>query len=185
MEMTRKLFLQRHLLKIKGKELSKHEPVLLINAQSNKAIDADCANRTFVFVTREQGEESWRTGVDWYLEPQQDGSWCIYNQGQTTHLLGGSRGTVGLFDKSSAKRLKGDSWMLYEHKESGTYALRPQGDTWLTHTDEGLSLEAFSTDIPEASLWKIERPAPQRQRQAETAQVSFLVHVRRFLGGSS
>jgi len=183
METARKLFPKRHLLKIKGDDLSKHEPVLLINAQSEQAIDANCSERTFSLVTREQAAEDWRTGVYWYLDPQQDGSWRIYNQGQAAHLLGGARGAVHLFGEAATKKDKGASWGLYEHKDSGTYALRPQEEAWLTLVDGELSLETFSAEIPKTSLWKIERPVGAKPMvERETAPPSLPGRVRRLLG---
>jgi hypothetical protein len=74
--------------------------------------------------------------------------------------------------------------MLYEHAESGTYALRPIGEAWLNQTEDELSLMTFTNDIPKASLWKIERPTPVKS-EAEPVVSSPLTRRRRILGRAS
>jgi hypothetical protein len=187
MKTARKLFPQRHRLAIKNQNLSTHDPVILVNVATNEVLDADCVARSLLLVSREEAVESWRTGVNWHFTPQKNGTWDIRNQGQAKYMFAASRDGVHLLDLTSNIRARGAEWTVFHHTSSGAYALRPKGESWLTLTEGALSLDRFTGEIPEASLWKIEHPAHAQPVaepvvEAEPVQLSFPLRVRRVLG---
>lgn len=182
MENQREFSLTGHKLMLPGGEISPHEPVWITSVASGQVLDGACNKRTVQLIDRESALLPKFTGVNWTFVPQKNGTWLIMNQRQEDFLLGGRQGRLRLFRQKQAISNAGAHWLIYKHKSSGRYLMRPQEEDWMSCADGALTLTRMDRPKePPQFLWEIKRPETVWEiKRPET--VSLLQRVRRKAG---
>lgn len=151
----RQFSLQSHKLILPGGELSPEEPVWITSAVSRQALDGVCDERSVQLIDLDAALDPMFTGVNWHFAPLKNGTWQIINQRQEDFLLGGRKGHLGLFRQQRAST----HWLIFKHKTSGRYILRPQEEDWMSCAGGTLTLTRMEQpSVPPHVFWEIKRP---------------------------